>query len=175
MNVKVGDWVTSYSSGIWRVYRVLENVVVANSSGGTKTISLIFSNRFLSSSYKPLFKSECCAPSFVEKLNSEETSKLNDYISKNPEQFERFDKKEPKIVNAYTDAFFTKPSNKTIEEINNYFELKQKIKASDIHKVMEQFNLTWKGNPGWRVEFISENHEVLERELVYTFNKVLEF
>jgi len=176
MKIKVGDWVTSYSSGIWRVYRLLDNVVQAVSTAkGTDSISLVCSSRLLSSSYKPLFKSECCAPGFVRKLEPGELSKLNGYINENPKIFEKFDKRPPQTVKAYTDVFFTQPPNKTSEDIANLFDQNLKIKARDITKVMNKINLIWQGKPSWRIEFVCVDYESVDGELIYAFNKVLEF
>jgi len=175
MNVQLGDWVTSSSSGIWKVYRILDNILIADSSKGTKLISLVFSSRFLSDSYKPLFKSECCSPSLVEKLNEEEMEKLQSFIEENPTKYDMFDKRAPKLVDGFHDTFFSKPTDKTVEEIEKYFDPSQKYKASEISNVMSTLNLNWEGNPGWRVEFKSSDHECENGELVYTFNKVLEF
>jgi hypothetical protein len=175
MNIEIGDWVTSYSSGIWRVYRILENVLQISASKETDRVSLVFSSRFLSSSYKPLFKSECCAPEFVEKLGPNELSRLKAYIAENPRQFEKFDKREPQVLNAYADVFFTRPSNKSSEEVARSFDPGRKIKASDVSELMNQLKLTYQGNPCWRVEYVSKEYECSDDQLVYAFNKVLEF
>jgi len=175
MNVQIGDWVTSSSSGIWRVYRILDNVLIADASKGTNSIDLVFSSKFLSESYKPLFKSECCSPSLVRKLDQNEMNKLQLFIDENPDKFKKFDKRSPKNVDGFCDVFFSRPDDKSAEEITNYFDKNQKYKASEISNLMDTLNLNWAGNPSWRIEFKSSDHECENGELVYTFNKVLEF
>lgn len=175
MEIKVGDWITSNSSGIWMVYRVLDNVLVANSSGSPEAQSVIFSSRFLNAKYKPSFKSEGCSPSLVSLLNDEASEKLHDFILSNPVSYDKFKSREPKSTDRFHDAFISKPEELTASEVANLFDINEKYKASEINAALNDLKLTWQGKSNWRIEFICEDHECINGELVYKFNEVLEF
>ena len=59
-NIKVGDWVRSYGSGIWRVHRILELNDFDIQSQTNKPRTVIFSSRFVNDSYKRSFSTESC-------------------------------------------------------------------------------------------------------------------
>jgi hypothetical protein len=69
MDLKVGDWVTAYKPGIWRIYRVLNYKSRDPLTRAEATRTTIFSKRFLSKTFKPSSGEECCDPSFVGKLS----------------------------------------------------------------------------------------------------------
>ena len=73
MELKIGDWVRSYSPGIWRIYRILKDYKHADPLTGKEAFrTTIFSKRFLSKSFKRFFGEQCCDPSFVSKLGSDD-------------------------------------------------------------------------------------------------------
>ena len=102
--LKVGDWVKSYSSGIWQIYRILDCKRLNPATGDEQDKTTIFSKRFLSNAYKRSFKEECCDPHFVTRLNSDEKSDLNKFISENPKLYETFLAYEPKNIDCVYNA-----------------------------------------------------------------------
>jgi hypothetical protein len=53
--IKIGDWVRSYGSGIWRVHRILELDDFDIQSQSYKPRTIVFSSRFVNDSYKRSF------------------------------------------------------------------------------------------------------------------------
>jgi len=90
MDLKSGDWVTTYGSGIWQIYLLLKHQCADPLTGKETFRTTIFSKRFLSSSFKRLFGQGCCDPSFVSKLGSDDQQRLDAYIANNPAVYEKF-------------------------------------------------------------------------------------
>lgn len=81
--LKVGDWVRSYGSGIWRINRILELNDFDIPSQSYKPRTAIFSSRFVNDSFKRSFSTESCDSAFVSHLEPEEKEKLDSYIKGN--------------------------------------------------------------------------------------------
>ncbi|WP_200890375.1 hypothetical protein [Pseudoalteromonas luteoviolacea] len=103
-NIKIGDWVRSYGSGIWRVHRILELNDFDIPSQSYKPRTVVFSSRFVNDSYKRSFSTECCDLAFVSLLDSDEKDELDSFIENNPELVAKFDTYKPKSIDAIYNA-----------------------------------------------------------------------
>ena len=85
--IKIGDWVRSYSAGVWQVYRIVEGHYETRASlDEPKVISPIrtlFSSRICSNKWKKSFSNECCSSGHVTKLTQEDQAQLEKFLSKN--------------------------------------------------------------------------------------------
>lgn len=175
MDIRVGDWVTSYSAGFWRVERIIKGAISVDASGKMSASNLVISKRFLSAGYRPLFGTECCSEACVSKLNSDELVNLESFLLENKGRYQKFLAREPKVVCSWCDVFFTPSKSEKQEKIAALFNMEEKIKASNLHSYVKNLGLEYFGKPAWRVEFKCTNYEMEGQELLYTFNKVHDF
>jgi hypothetical protein len=95
-SVKVGDWVRSYSVGIWRVWRVLSGFnelrfsLDAPKSPSSRT--LIFSHRLVNTSWKRSFSMECAEASLVSWISPDEESRVQQLLESNTPLKKAFEK-----------------------------------------------------------------------------------
>jgi hypothetical protein len=173
MRLNVGDWVRSYSAGIWQIYRVLEDYKCLDPLTGNESInSRIFSKRFVSNSFRQSFKEECCHPSFVTDLKSEEMKKLEKFIVKNSVLYAKFLKYEPKPIASVYNARIGIPTNKSVEEIAGLIPRSESFNELQILPFLQKLGFDTKQLPSWTVQFVSENHQCENEWLVYKFSRV---
>jgi hypothetical protein len=173
MGLNVGDWVRSYSAGIWQIYRVLEDYKCLDPLTGNETInSTIFSKRFVSNSFRKSFKEECCHPSFVTDLKYEEMKKLEIFIVKNSVLYAKFVKYEPKPIASVYNARIGIPTNRSVEEIARLIPSSESFTALQISPFLQKLGFDTKQLPSWTVQFVSENHQCENGWLVYKFSRV---
>jgi len=95
-DLNVGDWVRSYSMGIWRVWRVLSGFnevrfsLDAPKSRSSRT--LVFSHRLVNTSWKRSFSKECAEGSLVSRISQDEESRINEFLESNTQMKKAFDK-----------------------------------------------------------------------------------
>lgn len=103
ITVNVGDWVHSDSPGIWRVYRVIENVQrMRFDLQDRKRVDrnrYVFSKRFLDVSWKPAFAAEVANGEIVQPLSAEQKRRLVRFIEENPRAFAEFEAFDPRDIN----------------------------------------------------------------------------
>ena len=95
-DLKVGDWVRSYSMGIWRVWRVLSGFNELRFSLDAPKLSssrtLVFSHRVVNNSWKRSFSKECAEASLVSRISADEQSRIEDLLESNTQLKKAFDK-----------------------------------------------------------------------------------
>lgn len=173
-NLKVGDWVRSYSKGIWRIYRVIEVEEVDPSNGKLRKRTIIFSSRFVNDSFKRSFSNEGCNPFFVYKLDGEELDQLDAFIQSNPDLFAKFEKFKPKPIDLVYTARISKNDGYTKTDVEKQFDNLNKIKSCDLIKTIESKGFEVGVHPSWLVQFLSEDHETQDGQLVYSYKRVLD-
>ena len=175
MNLKVGDWVSSYSAGIWQIYRILSYKCLDPISKQETIKTSVFSKRFLSNSFKRSFKEECCSPEIVQKLDNETQTKLQKFIEENSSLYQKFVEFKPKSLSRVYNARIGIPKSKSTNELEDQFSKEQKFNELQIKPYLEKLGFNTNEMPSWTAQFISENHEVEDGYLVYKFTRVLEF
>src|SRR5688500_14954129 len=98
MSVKIGEWVTMYEPGIWRVVRVIDT------PGDVEPIAPnpvparhIYAARFLTAKGKPSFRTASCHEIFAAPLDRDTRELLETYISKHPDTFRAFERYDPRL------------------------------------------------------------------------------
>lgn len=89
--IKIGDWVNSYSKGIYRVEKIIEQfydesspVLDGNNIGDKVKDRIVISKRLLNSSFKKALSYESCSESFVSHLETEQNTKFKKTLTDNP-------------------------------------------------------------------------------------------
>ncbi|KZN57990.1 hypothetical protein N473_26560 [Pseudoalteromonas luteoviolacea CPMOR-1] len=174
-NIKVGDWVRSYGSGIWRVHRILELNDFDIPSQSYKPRTVVFSSRFVNDSYKRSFSTECCDLAFVSLLDSDEKDELDSFIENNPELVAKFDTYKPKSIDAIYNASVNIPSSECTTDIEERLSTFQELNLEQLYHQLIEFKIGSNGAKGWTAQFISNNHECCEGKLLYSFSRILAF
>ena len=91
--MKIEDFVHSYTKGIWQIYRIEKYKSINQLTGKIEKKETAFLKRFVSESYKKSFTEESCDISFVVPLSADEKIKLNSFVEKNKDLFDKFCKK----------------------------------------------------------------------------------
>ena len=174
MSLKVGDWVRSYSSGIWQIYRIVEYKCLNPVTGDEQEKTTVFSKRFLSNSYKRSSKEECCDPLFVARLNSDENAKLDIFISENAELYKKFLAYEPKNIDCVYNARIGIPESRDSATVFGALTGSEAMRDIDINKYLTGLGYNTKAMPYWTIQFVSENFSIVDGYLYFKFNRVLE-
>lgn len=100
--INIGDWVYSYSPGIWRVYRVLQGVQEVRfkleEPKRTSRSRFVFSKRLVDGAWKPSFIAETASADVVSPLSDDDRRRLEAFIATNPQILQEFEAFEPEEI-----------------------------------------------------------------------------
>ncbi len=173
-NIEVGDWVRSYSSGIYRVLRIINFKEYDPAKKIFKSKSLIHSARFVNNSFRRSFSSEVCSEICVYKLNKEDTSKLDQFISSNPDVLVKFENYKPKKHSCTHLVNIHPLDKKDIEKVLTRLSHIVDFDKHDIFTMLFDEGIRKNDGKGWSAIFVSENYKVINDRLVFTFTKINE-
>ena len=175
LEIKEGDWVTSFSSGLWQIYRVLSYKGINPVSKSEKLKTSVFSKRFVLNSLKPSFKEECCSPDFVERLDPETNTKLEEYIRDNETLHKEFNEYKPKPIDSIYNARIGVPEGKSLEATDALICKDRNLNELEIGPYLKELGFDITRLPSWTVQFISEDHNCQDGYLIYRFARILDF
>lgn len=173
LEVSVGDWVRSYESGIWQVYRIQTYIGRDPVSGSERRRTTVFSKKFVTDSFKRSFKTDCCAPNFVESLDRSTSKKLADFIAKNEALYQAFCEYEPKPIDIVYNARIKIPDGISVQDIETRLADCPPLRESKIDEFLRGAGFDTEGLPIWTVQFVSKEYETIDDYLVYRFLRVL--
>lgn len=173
--LRIGDWVRSYGSGIWRIYRILELNDFDIPSQSYKSKTIIFSCRFVNDSFKRSFSTEGCDSSFVYRLEQAERDKLDSFINQNQDLYSKFDAYKPKPIDAIYNTNVNIPVSKNQSELESTLCTFQSLCLEQLYSKLLSSDIGSSGSKGWTAQFVSKNHDNIDGKLVYSFSKILAF
>ena len=176
--MKEGDWVFSYSKGIWQIESVddIESVFPSNS-----VYTSVHCKRFLNSSYKKSLSVESCSPVFIKPLPEQEIQKVNEIIKSNPKwykEFLEFNKRVDSILNL---SFYVTDKNVRVELKKSiaakFSKLEQGFTDFEIMKLLENELEANKQSSirNFTAQFVSRESEVKNKRLIYKELNFLDF
>ncbi|WP_063704681.1 hypothetical protein [Pseudoalteromonas gelatinilytica] len=174
-NMKVGDWVRSYGSGIWRVHRILELNDFDIQSQTNKPRTVVFSSRFVNDAYKRSFATECCDSAFVYHLQQAERDELDSFINQNIDLYTKFNAYKPKPINVIYNAKINIPVSKSKSELEDFLISYQSLFLEQLFCQLHSSGLASSDNKGWTAQFVAKDHEAVDGKLVYSFSTLLTF
>ncbi len=174
MTPKIGDWVRSYSNGIWQIYRILDYKCKDPVTDREVEKTTIFSKRFVSDSFKRSFKEECCDPAFVHLLVQADKLKLDTFIDRNPDLYQKFIDYEAKIIDCIFNARIGVPEHRDSQMIADKLKSLGPIKDIEINPKLHGLGFNTKAMPSWTVQFVSNGFECVDGYLSFQFLRVLE-
>ncbi len=174
--MKIGDWIKSYSVGIWQIYKILKYKVCDPASGKIEDKVTVFSKRFINKSYKKSFSEECCSPAFVKPLPDEELKLLNAFIKENPLLHEKFKEYVPKELDSIYNAKIKIPEDKNVKKVESLIHKDVLLTDVEINPYLEKLGLTTNSKHyGWTAQFVSKGFSVKDGHLGYGFERILKF
>ena len=173
MQLNVGDWVYSYSAGIWQIYKILNYKCRDPLTGNETDKTTIFSKRFLNKSYKKSFSQETCDPSFIKFLSDKELKKLNDFILQNQKLYNQFTDYAPKTLDCIYNARIGIPKNHDVKEAESKIQKDLWMSDLKISSYLESLGFNTKEFPYWTVQFVSPNHQCKDGYLVFKYERIL--
>ncbi len=173
MELQEGDWVRSYGSGIWQIYRILRYIGKDPATGSKQEITTVFSKRFVLDSFKRSFTEDCCHPGFVEKLDKQAAKELSDFIEANPSLYAKFCKYEPKSIDHIYNARIGIQEGSSTSDIEKILSTNRVFNELEIEHYLRDSGLDTKEPAFWTAQFVSANHQCEHGYLVYRFSRVL--
>lgn len=173
MELHENEWVTSYSSGIWRIYKMLDYKGIDPATKLEVDKTTIFSKRFVSNSFKRSFKEECCDPVFVDKLDHETMAKLEHFIEQNQALYKEFQEYVPKPLNSIYNARIGIPKDKDVSYLEAIISKDKKLRVSEINQYLKELGFNTNSLPSWTAQFVSKDFECKDGYLIYSFHQIL--
>ena len=147
--IKIGDWINSYSKGIYRVDRIIEqfydessSVLDGNNIGDKMKDRIIVSKRLLNSKFKKSINYESCSEYFVSHLNNGQLTDLEKALAENPKLLNELNEYQiPTLTTVYnsdlkidndTDLQTTLELVNFIKEGKTFLEIQNEMKRLDI-------------------------------------------
>lgn len=148
-DIKIGDWVNSYSKGIYRVEKIVDQYydesdtdLDGNKTGDKNKDRIIVSKRLLNSKFKKSISYESCSEYFIIHLDGSQLSELNKILTDNPKLLQELDEyKIPTLITIYnSDLQIDNPADleKTlhlvsfIKEGKTFLEIENEMERLDI-------------------------------------------
>ena len=137
-NLSPGDWIRSYTSGIYRIEKIVDTyyeheyeLTGLKQVGDPHDDRCIISKRFLNSKFKKAISYESCSEAFVRPLAEDDLATVLDIIATKPALFEEFDAYTiPPILCLYNSQLKIDKSD-DVEVVNQLIEF---IKTGKTHK-----------------------------------------
>jgi hypothetical protein len=175
MNLTIGDWVRSYSAGIWRIYDILTYKCLNPVTNREQSKTTVFLKRFVGNNFKKAFTEECCDPSFVKPLSVKDSKSLTGFIEKNSALFEEFSDYNPQRLDCIYNAGIMVPRGLSAKEIELKIPKDKALRDLDIDAFLRKIGLNTKGYPQWTAQFVSKGFETEKGYLMFRFDKILKF
>jgi len=170
--VKPGDWISSYSPGMWQVYRVLEGYKTRDPVTGLEvTKTTVFSKRFVSATLKRAFKEECCDLEHVKNLTGKPLRQLNALIAENHELFDQFNAYQPKSIDDIYNARISNPAMLSRRQLEALMPQDQPLSLFEITRLLEDLGLAADAG-SLTAQFVSPNFECVGGRLLYRFKGI---
>lgn len=187
MSVQIGGWVRTHSKGVWRVERAVpDHYEPRYSLSERKELhegTLFLLKRLLNDKWKPAFETTAADESLVKPLTKANSRRLQKYLTENDTilaDFESF----VRPVDAILNLGFALPRRSDYTKLKREFEsafsapLAKGITSDAILKVIAESSFASCFGELPRdatLQFVSKDHEVRRRNLIYRVLKVHQF
>lgn len=176
--IQIGDWVNSYSKGIFRIEQIVDQyydesypALEQNKLGDKMSKRIIISKRLLNSKYKKSISYESCNEEFVSPLSESQSLELEKVLAKSPEFLEELNEYEiPSRKTIYNmelqidNKDDLKKISKLMDFIENgktFIEIQNEMKRTDL------FRLKTKPFGNYLFQLINFNDELRQKRKVW--------
>ncbi|MGD8567898.1 MAG: hypothetical protein PVJ39_07410 [Gammaproteobacteria bacterium] len=179
---KIGNWVTSYTAGYWKLVKIIDPFYVdrkdLKEEKRLKEDQIAIVARICTENFKRSFKTESCSIGFIEALDDEQVKKINAFLSENPKILKAFENYKIKNLNHtqsidfalpqnMSDEWFSEIANKILERViesgltND--EVLRKIENTELKKYKCEYPIS----PTNSIILVGDNFELKDKELLY--------
>ena len=147
--IKIGDWINSYSKGIYRVEKIIDQfydesspILDGNKIGDKMKDRIIISKRLFNSKFKKSINYESCSDYFVSHLDNQQMTELQKILTDNHKLLKELDDYQiPTITTVYnsdlkidndTDLQTTIQLINFIKDGKTFLEIQNEMKRLDI-------------------------------------------
>ncbi len=177
--LKPGDWVNSYSKGIYRVERIIEEyfeesdpiILPGYSIGDKKPKRTVVSKRLLNSKFKKSISYESCNEVFITPISPSKKENLDAVLKENPSYIDALDNyKIPVLIGIYNmplqidDVADLKKMEKLIALIKHgksFLEIKEEMQKNDLLKLKP------KNYGNYLFQLINHDNEYKNKKLIW--------
>ncbi|MTI41086.1 hypothetical protein [Fulvivirga lutimaris] len=174
--MKVGDWVKSYSKGIWQIYRI-ERVKYSFPNKNESTT--IYSKRLLNEKGKRSFSCESCNQMLVFPISKYDEIFLKKFIEENPKVISEFNKYHRPIDSIMNLSLFAKDSEtrSEIERLasDKFQNISTGLTDSEISEIWDEHFLMYKDSTirNLTIQFISADSKTENNKIIYSKLRIL--
>jgi len=175
----IGDWVTSYTAGIWQVYRVVDDYFEISwdleSDKKKSDNPMIFSKRLCHNNGKRSFSTEVCSRAFVDLLDQDSLDNVQ-IILDDEKLNKAFSKYSPKPMNCASGMGFSLPDQFSYERfetiINELFEgkIEEGLTVQEINKALSETEIYEFRNTNPQnasIMIVCDDHEIVNSDLIF--------
>ena len=177
-DIEIGNWVNSYSKGIYRVEKIFDRfydessaLIPENRKIGDNQKSIVLTKRFLNSKFNKSLSYESCDESFISHLTKKQLTELNKVISEKPQLISELNEYEiPTLKTIYNSDLQIdnetdlQQVNKLIEFIKNgksFLEIKAEMERLDILRLKPKHF----GN--YKLQLLNFNEEYINKRKIW--------
>jgi len=171
---EVGNWVRGQHAGFWQVYRVARYQGLDPISGKVKSKTTVFVKRFVSDTFKQSFTQETCDPSLLMPLSKKDFARLQTFILDHQALYAKFVEYQPPAIDAIYNARIVAPKGITKRKVEAKVPKDARVIEPEIDSFLRELGYSTQGFPCLTVQFISPDHQLEDRHLVYRFHRVLD-
>jgi hypothetical protein len=183
--IKVGDWVKSFSKGIWQIYRIDSGIYDAIFSSKSipkkRNDKSVYIKRLVNEKWKRSLATESCSDFYVSKISQPELSEVKKFIAENPKTFIDFEKYTSPIDSCLNITFYVSNFEQRTEfndKVNNIFEqiISSGLTNPEIISLMEKNGLDKYTHDSIRnatIQFTSRDCERVNGHLIYRAYRTL--
>lgn len=178
--LKVGDFITTYSSGYFRIEKIIDTYAQETKNGhvkGEKIDSIIISKQVFNNKFEFTLGFDKSNEEDCKKVNKKVQGVIDEYLINNPEDFKRFlEYQIPDIIK--NKNIIVTLSNEECEKMTAMlYQMKHKFSLNDLkHAFIKngfEKNIGNKGNNAYMLQIVNINFDVnSKKEELYVFDKL---
>ncbi len=176
--IKIGDWVNSYSKGIFRIEKIIENFYDESSLlpdgakiGDKIKDRTIVSKRLLNSKLKKSISYESCSEYFVSHLDSEQSSIVEKLLAENPKWLVELDGYQiPTLTTVYNSALQIDNDSdlQTILELIDFIKPGKTFLEIQIEmKRLDVLRLKPRNFGNYRFQLSNFDNEIIDKRIIW--------
>ena len=174
--IRIGDWVSSYSRGIWRVVRIIQDYRPLVDLPAPAQ-PLIGSARFVTHTFRPRYGTEICAESFVNPLIADSKRELDAFIAAHPEALAAFEARTPRQPDLVWNVQLGLPEVTTPLLSDHFFTAlasgltPDEVRAALREEALDQY--VGKLPATHALQLVSENHEMRGPDFLFRTGRLM--
>ena len=176
--IKIGDWVNSYSKGIFRIEKIIVQFydesspnLDGNKIGDKKSDRTIVSKRLLNSKFKKSIGHESCSEYFISHLNSDQVIKLNKILADSPQLLAQFNEYQIPTLTSIYNSYLQIDNNTDLQtalQLNNFIKVGRTfLEIQNEMKRLDILRLQPKNFGNYRFQLLNFDEEYIDKRKIW--------